>query len=282
MTEAFHERPNGRLNGQFNGRGPRIALPEPTSTDTAYNQRAWAPYFHALASCGAVGVPIPLDASAATVAKLVASCDGVLLPGSPADVDPQRYGATARPETAQADPARETVDWLLLDHAFQLRKPVFGVCYGIQTLNVWRGGTLAQHLPLLTKVDHDPEPAALSAHSIRITVESKLASILGKPDDLVSITEKSATVVNSSHHQAIDRPGDGLAVSARCVEDGVIEAVELTGKDRDGAEEHFVVGVQWHPERSFDSSEASWRLFHAFVDAAARHHAREMAESLAL
>lgn len=275
MTDAFHERLNGRLNGQ----GPRIALPEPTSADTAYNQRAWAPYFHALTSCGAVGVPIPLDATAATVAKLAASCDGVLLPGSPADVNPQKYGAAALVETAKADPAREAVDEQLLEHAFKLGKPVFGVCYGIQTLNVWRGGTLAQHLPLLTKVDHDPEPEALSVHSVRIAEESKLAAILGKPDDLVSITEKAATVVNSSHHQAIDAPGAGLTVSARCVEDGVIEAVEAVG---DGGDDHFVVGVQWHPERSFDASEASRRLFHAFVDAAAKYHTRQTVESLAL
>jgi putative glutamine amidotransferase len=269
MTDSLHR----RLNGQ----GPRIALPEPNSTDFAYNQRAWAPYFHALASCGAVGVPIPLDASPATVAKLAASCDGVLLPGSPADVNPQKYRAAALAETAGADAAREAVDELLLDHAFSLCKPVFGICYGIQTLNVWRGGTLAQHLPLVTKIDHDPEPVALSVHSVRVAGESRLASILGRPDDLVSITEKSATVVNSSHHQAIDVPGEGLVISARCVEDGVIEAVETA--DGDG---HFVIGVQWHPERSFDVSEASRRLFHAFVGAAAKYHAKPLVESLAL
>jgi putative glutamine amidotransferase len=278
MTDTLH----GRLNERLNGQGPRIALPEPTSTDSAYNQRAWAPYFHALASCGAVGVPIPLDAIPATVAKLAASCDGVLLPGSPADVNPQKYGATALAETAKADPAREAVDEQLLEHAFTERKPVFGICYGIQMLNVWRGGTLAQHLPLLTKVDHDPEPEALSVHSIRIAEESKLASILGKPDDLVSITEKTATVVNSSHHQAIDAPGAGLAVIARCVEDGVIEAIEMEDSAEDEGEGHFVIGVQWHPERSFDASEASRRLFRAFVDAAARHQVRHAAKSPAL
>jgi len=272
MTTVVKER--------MTGTAPRIALPEPTSTDYAYNQRAWAPYFHALTACGAVGVPIPLDASPATIGKLAASCCGVLLPGSPADVDPAKYGAGPLTETATADPAREAVDEQLLAHAFELRKPVFGICYGLQTLNVWRGGTILQHLPLVTPVVHDPEPEVLSAHSIRVTEGLKLAAILGEPDDLVSITEKSATVVNSSHHQAVDVPGEGLVVSARCVEDGVIEAVEAL--DEGGDAGHFVVAVQWHPERSFDASEASRHLFRAFVQAAAKYQPLGVLESLAL
>jgi putative glutamine amidotransferase len=263
------------LQEKLKGLGPRIALPEPTSTDPAYNQRAWAPYFHALASCGAVGVPIPLSASAAEVAKMAASCAGVLLPGSPADVKPAKYGAEAMAETAKDDPAREAMDEALLGHAFDLRKPVFGICYGLQMLNVWRGGTIAQHLPLVTPVDHDPEPEALSVHSVKVGADTRLAGILGKPEDLVSITEKSAMLVNSSHHQAVEIPGDGLTVSARCLEDGTIEAVE-------GADEgHFVVAVQWHPERSFDASEASRHLFHAFVEAAAKYRPAAILESLA-
>src|SRR5271167_4974222 len=102
------------LHKHFNGTATRIALPEPTSTDPAYNQRAWAPYFHALTSSGAVGVPVPLDASPATIAKLVGSCSGVLLPGSPADLNPQKYGEAQIPECATADRAREAVDELLL------------------------------------------------------------------------------------------------------------------------------------------------------------------------
>ena len=101
-------------------------------------------------------MPIPLDAPPATIAKLVGSCSGVLLPGSPADLNPQKYGEAPIPECASPDPAREAVDELLLQDAFNLHKPLFGICYGIQALNVWRGGTLIQHLPLMTAVDHDP------------------------------------------------------------------------------------------------------------------------------
>jgi putative glutamine amidotransferase len=263
------------LHARLNSSAVRIALPEPTSIDLAYNQHAWAPYFHALASSGAVGVPVPLDASPATIAKLVSSCAGVLLPGSPADVDPQKYGSERIPECAASDPAREAVDELLLQDAFNLHKPVFGVCYGLQTLNVWRGGTILQHLPLVTKIDHDPDPEVLSVHSVRVENGSKLASMIGEADDLVSITEPAATIVNSSHHQAVNLPGDGLLVTARCSEDGGIEAVEGASPD------HFVLGVQWHPERSFDASSASRHLFRAFVEAASKYKPRAVVESLA-
>ncbi len=268
MNHAFHEPQVGS--------GPRIALPEPTSTDPAYNQRAWAPYFHSLASSGAIGVPIPLDASPATIAKLAASCSGILLPGSPADLNPQKYDENAIHECAAPDPAREAVDELLLQDAFNLHKPLFGICYGTQAMNVWRGGTLIQHVPLVTRVNHDPGPTILCAHSVRLTEGSRLSEIVGAADDLVSITDPHATVVNSSHHQAVAIPGDGLAVSARCAEDNIIEALEGTTDD------HFVLGVQWHPERSYDASAASRHLFKAFVNAAAAYRPRLVLESLAL
>jgi putative glutamine amidotransferase len=263
------------LEERLHNTGVRIALPEPTSNDAAYNQRAWAPYFHALTSSGAVGVPIPLDASPATIAKLVGSCSGVLLPGSPADVNPQKYGEAPIPECAPSDPAREAVDELLLQDAFNLHKPLFGICYGVQALNVWRGGTLIQHLPLSTSVDHDPGPGILSAHSVRLTSDSKLAEIIGADHDLKSIIRSEGTVVNSSHHQSVAKPGDGLRIVARCSEDGVIEALE------GASDAQFVLGVQWHPERSFDASAASRHLFRAFVEAAVKYRPRVVAESLA-
>jgi putative glutamine amidotransferase len=105
--------------------------------------------------------------------------------------------------------------------------------------------------------------------------DSKLAAIVGASDDLVSMTDRAATVVNSSHHQAADAVGRGLVVSARCSEDGVIEALEGT---EDG---HFVVAVQWHPERSFDASEASRHLFRAFANAALAYRADAAAEPIA-
>ena len=262
---------NDGLNGLRSGTGPRIALPPPTSTNNSYNQRAWTPYIHALISCGAVAVPIPLSESPATIARLISTCSGVLLPGSPADLDPQKYGERPVPECAAADPLREAVDELLLQDAFNLYKPLLGVCYGHQALNVWKGGSLIQHLPARTTVRHDPGTQVTDAHAVSIVPGSRLASLAGGAEDVVD----GRAMVNSSHHQAVANPGDGLMVSAHCVEDGGIEAVEGVNK------EHFVIGIQWHPERTFDGSALSRRLFQAFVAAAVRYQPRLVLESLA-
>ena len=125
---------------------PRIAIPEPTSTDQAYNQRSLPQYIHAVAASGGTAVPIPLHATPAEWARILASCSGILLPGSPADVDPARYGQERVKETAAKDEAREAVDELLLQGALDQGKPVLGICYGLQSLNVWRQGTLIQRL----------------------------------------------------------------------------------------------------------------------------------------
>jgi len=241
---------------------PRIAIPEPTSTDLEYNQRSWPQYAEAVEAVGGEAVKIPLAASPAEVARLASSCEGVLLPGSGADVNPEKYGRDRIPECAPADPAREAVDELLMQDAANLHKPLFGICYGTQSWNVWRGGTLIQDLK--TGVDHKPGRQVREAHRVSVAANSRLAGLTGSKE----------LFVNSSHHQAIDHPGDGLVVVARSVEDGVIEAVEGTGNQ-------FVIAVQWHPERTFDSSPSSRELFTTFVDAAAKWHPREIRESIA-
>ena len=126
---------------------PRIAIPEPTSNDTAYNQRTLPQYIQAVEAAGAIAVPISLEQEPAEQKQLLASCSGILLPGSPADVDPGRYGQPIAKETAAKDTAREEVDNLLLSDAFAEGKPILGICYGLQSLNVWKRGSLVQHLP---------------------------------------------------------------------------------------------------------------------------------------
>src|SRR5579875_3015576 len=111
---------------------PRIAIPEPTSSDPAYNDRSWPQYAKAVEASGGVAVKIPLSATQSEVANFVASCEGVLLPGSGADVDPEKYGQARIPECGAADPAREAVDELLMQDAANLHKPLFGICYGFQ------------------------------------------------------------------------------------------------------------------------------------------------------
>jgi len=241
---------------------PRIAIPEPTSTDTKYNDRSWQQYATAVEAVGGQVVKIPLAASPAEVARLAGSCEGVLLPGSGADVNPEKYGHRRIPECAPADPAREAVDELLMQDAANLYKPLLGICYGFQTWNVWRGGTLIQDLN--TGVNHAPGREVQEAHRVSVAKGSRIAEITGQVE----------LAVNSSHHQALDHPGDGLAVVARSVEDGVIEAIEGTG-------EQFVIAVQWHPERTFVSSPASRALFAAFVKAAGEWQPREIRDSVA-
>jgi putative glutamine amidotransferase len=247
----------------------KIAIPQPSSLDAAYNARCLPPYIQALQSAGATILLIPLGERPAIVAKLLAGAHGVLLPGSRYDVDPQVYGEERIPECAEADPARAAVDELLLQDAFNLRKPVFAICFGIQSLNAWRGGSLVQDLPAagLTAVDHAPGKQIDDAHPVRIAPGSRLEWILPPA--------KGQLLVNSSHHQAVKLAGDNLRVTAISPADGLVEAVELNSED------HFVVGVQWHPERTYARSAFSRALFAAFVREAESWRPQAARESVA-
>lgn len=239
---------------------PRIAIPEPTSTDEAYNQRSVPQYIRAVEAAGGIAVPIPLHQSPAAQAGILASCSAILLPGSPADVDPARYGQEPAKECAARDAAREAADELLLRNAFDQTKPVLGICYGLQSLNVWRRGSLIQdlaHAEAGSTVNHQPGREVQKAHPVLVTPGSRLSHLVGEVNE-----DTPALFVNSSHHQAIDRPGEGLVVAAVCPADGVIEALEGSSPAQ------FVVGVQWHPERTYESSAASRALFVAFLEAA--------------
>jgi len=236
----------------------RIAIPEPTSSDAEYNSRSLPAYIAALQSSGAVPVVIPLHERQDRVAKLLSTTQGVLLPGSRFDVDPERFGESRLAECGPADPPRNAVDELLLQDAFNLRKPILGICHGLQTLNVWLNGTLIQDLPsaLGTSVNHSPGRSVTDAHPLKIEKGSLLEelSTQGK--------SPASQLVNSSHHQAIAQVGDRLKVTATSADDHVVEAVELDSPD------HFVLAVQWHPERTFAEKELSRAIFRAFVHAA--------------
>lgn len=252
---------------------PRIAIPVPTSTDVPYNQRSWPSYARAVTLSGGEPVALGLDLPAGTLRELIASCDGVLLPGSPADVDPALYGADRDPATAPADPAREAVDYLLLDNAEKHGKPVLGICFGVQSLNVWRGGSLVQDLTPLP-VNHSAGSKVAIAHTALVAKDSVLASLLTK-EEAPEVDGYLRLPINTSHHQSVAAPGEGLRIVARSPEDGVIEAVEMDADDLVFHVEHpaakqFVLGVQWHPERSFEISAASRALFERLVAEARR------------
>jgi putative glutamine amidotransferase len=239
---------------------PRIAIPIPHSLDREYAERALPQYEHAIELAGGEPVRIPVDAPPAEVMKQIERCDAVLLPGSKADVDPEKYGAVRDPQTAPSDSGRDTVDELLLQDAYNMRKPILGICYGLQILNVYRTGTLLQHIE--SPINHAIGRKQPIAHNIDLKPNSRLATIVGETE----------IPVNSSHHQSAEVIGDGLEIVARSTEDGIVEAVEGT------TPEHFVLGVQWHPERSVDEDEHSRAIFRALVEAAKSHREKMVGE----
>jgi putative glutamine amidotransferase len=177
---------------------------------------------------------------------------GLLLTGG-SDVNPKRYGQERLRQSDSPDDARDELEFALLKAALAADLPVFAICRGLQLLNVFQGGTLIQHLPSSNvhrqKVEGAERGAHPAAHRVRVAPETKLAAIVGSGE----------LEVNSRHHQAVDRLGDGLTVSALSV-DGVVEGLELP-------DARFAVAVQWHPEDRIGVSEADRKLFRAFAGA---------------
>ncbi len=254
---------------ELNNITPRVAIPVPHSGDREYAERALPQYEEAVRGAGGEPVRIDLDQTPVQVTKQIERCDAVLLPGSRADVDPQKYNAARHEKTAPADAKRDLVDELLLRDAYNRRKPVLGICYGLQSLNVYRAGTLVQHIESAnvdSKINHSAGRAVAKAHTVKIAPGSKLAEIVR-----ASLDAQNTVAVNSSHHQSADAVGHGLRVVARCAEDEIIEALEGTGPG------HFVLAVQWHPERSVNDgpelAEPARAIFRAFIEAARAKHA---------
>lgn len=249
---------------------PRIAIPMPHFSDSEYAERSIPQYERAVELAGGEAVRVRLDQTPSEIKKVMERCDAVLLPGSKADVDPERFKAARSPHTAVADPKRDAADDLLLDDAYQSRKPVLGICYGLQSLNVYRHGSLIQHIPdflppeTRDKVNHEAGAKVAVAHTVAIEQASRLSGIVSPARQRSTSEVRGPLVVpvNSSHHQSADVIGDGLRIVARCAEDGIVEALEGTAPD------HFVVAVQWHPERSAETDAASRAIFRAFVEAA--------------
>lgn len=247
---------------------PRIAIPLPHSHDPEYAERAIPQYEHAVELAGGESVRIPLDQGMEAVKQLAKTCQGVLLPGSNADVDPARFHAARSPHTAAADARRDAVDDFLIDDAYAHGKPVLGICYGLQSLNVHHGGSLIQHIPdflpeaVRNRVNHEAGKKVAVAHTVEIEPRSTLASILRVNGEGPRSEVRRRLPVNSSHHQSAEKIGSGLRIVATCPDDGIIEALEGTNPD------HFVLALQWHPERSVENGEPSRKIFKALIEAA--------------
>jgi putative glutamine amidotransferase len=239
----------------------RVGIPYRTRKEELSNKReAYDKYVAAVAANAAEPVEISLSLSSAELQQLAQTLDAVVLPGSPADLEPSLFHAARHPKTAESDADRERTDFALLGHAVTEHKPVLAICYGVQSLNVFLGGPLVQDIPsaIHTEIQHawsgheGPEPH----HEVTIDAGSRLAQLAGA----------TKARVNSSHHQSVLQPGTNLRVVAHAP-DGVIEAVEWTG------DANWIVGVQWHPERMVASDELAQSLFRELAAAAAARKA---------
>ncbi len=195
------------------------------------------------------GAPLIVPALPGAAEEVLGSVDALVVAGG-SDVDPGAYGADPHPLLGEVRPDRDATELGLVRAALVSGIPVLGVCRGAQVLNVALGGTLHQHLPEVTGVEHRAGPGVYTTTDVALTPGSRLAEVLG-----------GHAVVSCYHHQALDRLGEGL-VPVGIAPDGAIEAVELAGAA-------WVVGVQWHPEEGEDP-----RLFEALVERARSGRAR--------
>ena len=239
---------------------PRIGVPWRTAAEESANRRGKIDkYLRAVERAGGEAVLLSLVSGSDALHREAERLDAVVLTGSPADVDPAHYGAPRHPAAADADASRERTDFALLEHTLAANKPVLAICYGIQSLNVFLGGSLIQDIPseLGTQICHSPE-------------EDELPNGGDAPDAIHGANFGSGRVftlagaaqsqVNSWHHQSVLEPGRGLRITARAP-DGVVEAVEWVDAS------NWVVGVQWHPERMPEDALAQ-ALFRDLVAAA--------------
>ena len=207
-------------------------------------------YCEAVESFGAVPLHISLIPKKRYIEAAVADCDGLLLPGSDSDIDPYIFGEEPHPNLKSVVPVKDQTEALVLRAAERLGIPILAICYGMQALNVSRGGTLVQ--------DIDSQVEQPLKHEQGIPLERNSHSIVFETDSRIANLKTGNKVrVNSHHHQSVKRIGANLRATARA-KDGVIECIEDTRADR------FVLGVQWHPEETLDDL----RLFAGVVQAA--------------
>jgi putative glutamine amidotransferase len=211
-------------------------------------------YADAIFGAGGAPVYIPLIANSDYLESLVLRLDGILLAGSNSDVDPIRYGANPHPRLGPVVPQRDATDAELLRLSEKYQIPLLAICYGFQALNVYRGGTLIQDIPSQVEgaIQHAQDGYYVRhSHTISVAEDTLL-------EELVRGT---STVVNSHHHQAVERLGRDL-VPVAWAPDGIVEAVESEGS------EQWTFGVQWHPEVGWSNDPLSKAIFSSFLDAA--------------
>jgi putative glutamine amidotransferase len=200
-------------------------------------------YSERVEAAGGVPVHISLIPKAEYITEVMSGLDGVLLPGSNTDVDPVYYGEEPHPKLGTVIPVKDETDRLVLAEAERRKMPILAICYGMQALNVFRGGTLIQDIGSQVKncLKHDQGmPVTRASHLIKVAKTGILAGLSSVKNS------KAAIRVNTSHHQAVAKVGKGLKATA-WAKDGVIECIEGTERG------NWVLGVQWHPELMDDA-----------------------------
>jgi putative glutamine amidotransferase len=224
-------------------------------------------YSEAVEAAGGLPVLIPLIPRPDYINAVMEDLDGVLLPGSNSDMDPQRYGREPHPLLGVVHPEKDETDLLVLAEIETRALPLFAICFGAQALNVARGGTLIQDIisQLPGAIKHEQgAPRDRHSHRVRVLEDSRLGQI----------ANVATAPVNSHHHQAIETTGRELIATAWAA-DGLIEAVEDSRGDR------FALGVQWHPELGWEQDQFSQALFNRFVAEARSYATRKQSTDVA-
>jgi putative glutamine amidotransferase len=238
------------LNTKHMDKRPRIGIPMriEIATDRFYLSRH---YSEAVEAAGGTPLHLSLIPKIEYIESVVDGLDGILLPGSDSDVDPLRYGQQPHPELGIVHGIKDETDLLLIAAAERNQLPILAICFGMQVLNVARGGTLIQDInsQVSGAIKHEQGiPRDRPSHKVNLKLDSRLGNIAAAAE----------AVVNSHHHQAIANLGDDL-VPVSWSSDGLVEAVEDPKRDR------FVVAVQWHPELGWKEDLLSQRIFRSFI-----------------
>jgi putative glutamine amidotransferase len=238
---------------------PTVGITMDYETVATYSKYPWYAlrenYAGCIAACG--GVPLPLPHHPEYAEVYLGMIDGLMITGGGFDVSPALYGAETLSDTVSVKDTRTAFEYRMVQGALARQMPIFGICGGQQLLNVVLGGTLIQHIPDVVESDiahEQPNPRHEAGHKVQVVEGTQLAALVGGAGEIA---------VNSAHHQAVERPANGVVVNARAP-DGVIEGIEYPAHP-------FCIGVQWHPE--FFVTQADRALCEAFVGACGEYGA---------
>lgn len=207
-------------------------------------------YVDSVVRSGGVPFIMPICENENIIKKMIENVDGVIMTGG-VDIHPFKFNEEPNPKIGEISKERDDFDFLIMKHAFENNKPIFGICRGIQLINVFFGGTLIQDINSQknTKILHSQTaPRDVATHKIKIKKDSIISDIFG-----------TSAEVNSFHHQAINKLSKDFKITSEA-NDGIVESIEYKKKDR------FIFGVQWHPECMTEKDEKMQNIFSMFVD----------------